>query len=51
VISTFLLEKAHNSTAGFGPVWFSFFLTSFSENLAMGRIGLWGESKYHYDYV
>jgi hypothetical protein len=21
-----------------GPVWFSFFLTSFSENLAVGRI-------------
>ena len=35
----------------FGPVWFSFFLTSFSENLAVGRIWLWGESEYHYDYV
>jgi hypothetical protein len=34
-----------------GPVWFSFFLTSFSENLAVERIWLWGESKYHYDYV
>ena len=34
-----------------GPVWFSFFLTSFSENLAVGRIWLWGESEYHYDYV
>jgi hypothetical protein len=34
-----------------GSVWFSFFLTSFSENLAMRRIWLWGESKYHYDYV
>jgi hypothetical protein len=34
-----------------GPVWFSFFLTSFSENLAMRRIWLWGESEYHYDYV
>jgi hypothetical protein len=34
-----------------GPVWFSFFLTSFSENLAVGRIWLWEESKYHYDYV
>jgi hypothetical protein len=33
------------------PVWFSFFLTSFSENLAVGRIWLWGESEYHYDYV
>jgi hypothetical protein len=33
------------------PVWFSFFLTSFSENLAVERIWLWGESKYHYDYV
>jgi hypothetical protein len=27
------------------------FLTSFSENLAVGRIWLWGESEYHYDYV
>jgi hypothetical protein len=34
-----------------GPVWFSFFLTSFSENLAVGRIWLWGKSEYHYDYV
>jgi hypothetical protein len=34
-----------------GPVWFSFFLTSFSENLAVGRIWLWRESDYHYDYV
>jgi hypothetical protein len=34
-----------------GPVWFSFFLTSFSENLAVGRIWLWGEFEYHYDYV
>ena len=34
-----------------GAVWFSFFLTSFSENLAVGRIWLWGESEYHYDYV
>jgi hypothetical protein len=33
------------------PVWFSFFLTSFSENLAVGRIWLWGESEYHYDYM
>jgi hypothetical protein len=32
-------------------VWFSFFLTSFSENLAVGRIWLWRESEYHYDYV
>jgi hypothetical protein len=32
-------------------VWFSFFLTSFSENLAVGRIWLWEESEYHYDYV
>jgi hypothetical protein len=32
-------------------VWFSFFLTSFSENLAVGRIWLWGESEDHYDYV
>jgi hypothetical protein len=33
------------------PVWFSFFLTNFSENLAVGRIWLWEESEYHYDYV
>jgi hypothetical protein len=32
-------------------VWFSFFLTSFSENLAVGRIWLYGESEYYYDYV
>jgi hypothetical protein len=30
-----------------GPVWFSFFLTSFSENLAVGRIWLCRESEYH----
>jgi hypothetical protein len=29
------------------PVWFSFFLTSFSENLAMERIWLCRESEYH----
>jgi hypothetical protein len=29
------------------PVWFSFFLTSFSENLAVGRIWLCRESEYH----
>jgi hypothetical protein len=34
-----------------GPVWFSFFLTSFSENLVVERIWLWGEFEYHYDYV
>jgi hypothetical protein len=28
-------------------VWFSFFLTSFSENLAVGRIWLCIESEYH----
>jgi hypothetical protein len=33
------------------PVWFSFFLTSFSENLAVERIWLWRESEYYYDYV
>jgi hypothetical protein len=27
------------------------FLTSFSKNLAVGRIWLWGKSEYHYDYV
>jgi hypothetical protein len=30
-----------------GPVWFNFFLTSFSENLAVGRIWLCTESEYH----
>jgi hypothetical protein len=34
-----------------GSVWFSFFLTNFSKNLAVRRIWLWGESEYHYDYV
>jgi hypothetical protein len=34
-----------------GPVWFSFFLTSFSENIAVERIWLWRKSEYHYDYV
>jgi hypothetical protein len=34
-----------------GHVWFSFFLTSFSENLAVERIWLWRESEYHYDHV
>jgi hypothetical protein len=34
-----------------GPVWFNFFLTSFSKNLAVSRICLWGEIEYHYDYV
>jgi hypothetical protein len=34
-----------------GAVWLSFFLTSFSENLVVGRIWLWGESEYYYDYV
>jgi hypothetical protein len=29
------------------PVWFSFFLTSFSENLAVGKIWLCRESEYH----
>ena len=32
-------------------VWFSFFLTSFSENLAVERIWLWEESEYCVDYV
>jgi hypothetical protein len=33
--------------ASFGTVWFSFFLTSFSENLAEERIWLCRESEYH----
>jgi hypothetical protein len=32
-------------------VWFSFFLTIFFKNLAVGRIWLWRESEYHYNYV
>jgi hypothetical protein len=39
------------SPAAARPVWFRFFLISFSENLVVGRIWLWGESEYHYDYV
>jgi hypothetical protein len=35
-------NRGHN-----GSVWFSFFLTSFSENLAVGRIWLCRESEYH----
>jgi hypothetical protein len=41
-------QVTHSSTClprDAGPVWFSFFLTSFSENPAVGRIWLWGESK------
>jgi hypothetical protein len=38
-------SRVQSWTVDEGPVWFSFFLTSFSENLAVG------ESKYHYDYV
>jgi hypothetical protein len=38
-------------TGHFGSIWFSFFLTSFFENLAVERIWLWEESKYYYDYV
>jgi hypothetical protein len=34
-----------------GPVWFSFFLRSFSENLAVGRIWMWRESEYRGEYV
>jgi hypothetical protein len=37
--------QLHDFPEHLGPVWFSFFLTSFSENLAVG------ESKYHYDYM
>jgi hypothetical protein len=32
-------------------VWFSFFLTSFSENLTVERIWLWEESDNRGDYV
>jgi hypothetical protein len=31
----------------FGAVWFSFFLTSFSENIVVGRIWLCRESEYY----
>jgi hypothetical protein len=53
-MTTGIEKETTNTTsevANKGPVWFSFFLTSFSENLAVGRIWLWGESEYHYDYV
>jgi hypothetical protein len=44
-------DKAASHTADYMPVWFSFFLTSFSENLAVERIWLWEESEYCVDYV
>jgi hypothetical protein len=45
------LRRGQVSYQAKGTVWFSFFLTSFSENLVVGRIWLWEESKYHYNYV
>jgi|SwirhisoilCB3_FD_contig_81_629151_length_1220_multi_4_in_0_out_0_3 hypothetical protein len=51
VKSSYPYIKDLQSVAGLVPVWFSFFLTSFSENLAVVRIWLWGESEYNYDYV
>jgi hypothetical protein len=36
-----------HSYASTGPVWFSFFVTSFFENLAVGKIWLCKESEYH----
>jgi hypothetical protein len=45
----FLFLGSHSVSSGLnkGPVWFSFLLTSFSENLTVGRIWLCRESKYH----
>jgi hypothetical protein len=37
----------NTETRDIGPVWFSFFLTSFSVNLAVRRIWLCRESEYH----
>jgi hypothetical protein len=59
LLDTLCIAKSGRPAAGrqqhrvvyYGPVWFSFFLTSFSENLAVRRIWLWEESEYHYDYV
>jgi hypothetical protein len=51
VASGFLIKRTSGEALNKVPVWFSFFLSSFSENLAVGRIWLWGESEYHYDYV
>jgi hypothetical protein len=51
LLCLWLLFDSHVERHVEGPVWFSFFLTSFSENLAVGRIWLWGESEYHYEYV
>jgi hypothetical protein len=42
-----LLAVCMCEAADLGSVWFSFFLTNFSENLAMGRIWLCTESEYH----
>jgi hypothetical protein len=33
-----------SSAAFYGPVWFGFFLKSFSEKLAVGKSWLWGEA-------
>jgi hypothetical protein len=41
------LDKGMAYTPVLRPVWFSFFLTSFSENLAVGRIWLCREPEYH----
>jgi hypothetical protein len=41
----------YKNTNDMGRVWSSFFLTSFSENLAVERIWLWEESEYYVHYV
>jgi hypothetical protein len=51
VLKTYLFSLPRRPREDMGLVWFSFFLTSFSENLTGRRIWLWGESEYHYDYV
>jgi hypothetical protein len=40
-------SKKKKSVEALLPVWFSFFLTNFSENLAVRRIWLCRESEYH----
>jgi hypothetical protein len=49
--TTKIAEEENGCDIHIGHVWFSFFLTSFSENLFVGRIWMWRESEYHYDYV
>jgi hypothetical protein len=38
-------DEVRGGQRDMGPVWFSFFLTNFSENLAVERIWLYRESE------